>query len=120
MILADTSVWIDYLDRGRSSFAHVLDSVNVVMHPYVVGEILLGNLRNRAETILLLTHLPEAVVARHNEVMYFIEEHRIFGRGVGYVDAHLLVSSRLTGATLFTRDKRLHMLAVQLGMATLL
>lgn len=119
MILADTSIWIDYLDRGRLSFATWLNDNAVVMHPFVVGELSLGNLRNRNRTLRLLNNMPQAVSARHEEVIHFIEEQGLFGRGIGYVDAHLLVSSRLTGATFITLDKRLRNLASQLGLSPL-
>lgn len=88
------------------------------MHPFVVGELACGSLRGRSSTLELLQDLPAAVVAEGNEILRFIEHHVLHGKGIGYVDAHLLASVALTeGATLWTRDKNLHSVAQTLGCA---
>ena len=117
MILVDTSVWIDHLRHGDSELAAALEAGQVDMHPFVVGEVACGNLRARTEVLGLLLALPPIAVATDTEVLFFIDEHELMGRGIGYVDAHLLASARLGGATLWTRDKRLHVTAAELGLA---
>lgn len=116
MILVDTSVWIDHLRRGDVTLTSLLTSGRVLGHPAVVGEIGLGNPANRVEILALLRNLPQATSARHDEVMVYVEAHKLFGSGIGYVDAHLLASTALTpGASLWTRDKRLRAAASGLG-----
>jgi predicted nucleic acid-binding protein len=116
MILVDTSVWVDHLRRGDSALVDLLTNGNVLGHPAVVGEVGLGSLANRAEVINLLSNLPQAVPATHDEVMTFVENHQLFGLGIGYVDAHLPAAAALTGnASLWTRDKRLRSAARKLG-----
>lgn len=118
MILVDTSVWIDHLRRGDAQLVNLLERASVIMHPFVVGEIACGNLRDRASILELLQDLPAAVVAEGEEVLGFIERHLLHGKGIGYVDVHLLASVALTeGATLWTRDKRLRRVAAALGCA---
>ena len=116
-MLVDTSVWIDHLRHGDSELAAALEAGQVDMHPFVVGELACGNLRARTEVLGLLLALPPIAVATDNEVLFFIDEHELMGRGIGYVDAHLLASARLGGARLWTRDKRLHATAAELGLA---
>ena len=117
MILVDTSVWIDHLRQGDAALAATLQAGAVGMHPFVVGELACGNLHARAEVLGLLQALPHVPKATESEVLYFIDNHRLMGRGIGYVDAHLLASSRLAGASLWTRDKRLHAVATDLALA---
>ena len=98
--------------------ASLLDAAAVLMHPLIVGEIALGNLPRRAETLFNLDRLPKAVVADHAEVLFFIERNGIFGAGVGYVDAHLLVATTLTPEVrLWTRDKKLQAVAGRLAIS---
>lgn len=118
MILADTSVWIDHLRAGDEGLVGLLNNAQVLTHPFVVGELACGNLRNRSEVLSLLQHLPQAPVATDAEVLFFIEQHRLMGRGIGYIDAHLLAATSLAGpARLWTRDKRLADVAVTLKLA---
>ncbi len=118
MILVDTSVWIDHLRRGDAQLVNLLERASVIMHPFVVGEIACGNLRDRASILELLQDLPAAVVAEGEEVLGFIERHLLHGKGIGYVDVHLLASVALTeGATLWSRDKSLRRVAAALGCA---
>lgn len=118
MILVDTSVWVAHLRAGDPALAALLDGNRVAMHPFVLGELACGNLRRRAELLALLGRLPRVAVARDDEVLFFIERHALMGRGIGYGDAHLLAAVALDGgARLWTRDKRLHALAGELGLA---
>jgi len=108
VILVDTSVWVDHLRVGDAQLAVLLNSSQVLMHPFVVGELACGNLSNRAEVLALLGQLPRAAVATNEEALFFIERHELMGRGIGYVDAHLLAAVSLdAGTQLWTRDKRL-------------
>lgn len=118
MILADTSVWVDHLRAGDAELAALLNGSQVLMHPCVLGELACGNLRNRTEVLALLKDLPRAAVATDEEVLFFIERHALMGRGIGYVDAHLLAAVTLGGgARLWTRDKRLRTVADALALA---
>lgn len=117
MMLVDTSVWIDHLRHGDAELAATLQVGQVHVHPFVVGELACGNLRARAEVLGLLQALPPIPVASEREVLFFIDQHALMGRGIGYVDVHLLASARLGGALLWTRDKRLHAITAELGLA---
>ena len=117
MMLVDTSVWIDHLRQGDAELMVALEAGEVWMHSFVVGELACGHLCSRAEVLGLLQALPPMPVSTDKEVLFFIEQHQLMGRGIGYVDVHLLASARLGGAHLWTRDKRLHALATELGLA---
>jgi predicted nucleic acid-binding protein len=118
LILVDTSVWVDHLRRGDAQLADLLERAKVLMHPFVVGEMACGSLRDRSPILELLQDLPAAAVAEGDEVLGFIESHALHGKGIGYVDVHLLASVALTeGAKLWTRDKSLRTVAAALGCA---
>ena len=118
MILVDTSVWIDHLRARDAALGGLLDAGEVLGHPFVLGELALGSLRQRELVLTALGDLPQASVATDAEVLTFIERGRLYGFGIGYVDAQLLAAIRLTpGASLWTRDRRLHEAAVRLGTA---
>ena len=118
MILVDTSVWVDHLRRGDPGLVDLLERSAVLMHPFVVGEIACGSLRDRESILELLQDLPAAVVAAPDEVLKFIGSHALHGKGIGYVDAHLLASVALTpGIQLWTRDTKLSRIADLLGCA---
>lgn len=118
MILVDTSVWVDHLHRGDMALACLLDRSAVLMHPFVLGELACGRLKDRAAVLGLLRQLPAAEVATDGEVLHVIEHHGLHGKGIGWVDMHLLAAVLLTaGATLWTRDKRLLSAAQALGSA---
>jgi predicted nucleic acid-binding protein len=118
LILVDTSVWVDHLRRGDLGLVALLERTAVVMHPFVVGEIACGSLKDRQSLLELLHDLPRAVIATDDEAMQFIERHRLFGKGIGYIDVHLLASVALTGgAQLWTRDQRLRQVAAAMGFA---
>lgn len=117
MILVDTSVWVDHFRRGDGQLAGLLEAGEVLSHPFVIGELACGHLASRQLVLELLHELPGAVVAQHEEVLGFIDRHRLAGQGIGYVDAHLLASVSLShGATLWTRDRRLRAVANRLGL----
>jgi predicted nucleic acid-binding protein len=118
LILVDSSVWIDHLRSADPGLADLLNRGQVFAHPFVIGELGLGSLRQRATIIGALQDLPKATVADDGEVLAFIERQSLYGRGIGYIDAHLLASVRLTAdTTLWTRDRRLHEVATDLGLA---
>ncbi|HEX2800714.1 MAG TPA: PIN domain-containing protein [Phenylobacterium sp.] len=118
MILADTSLWIDHLRGGDAEFAAWLDIGQVLTHPFVIGELAVGNLNRRELLLHDLARLPPAVVARPEEVLALISREKLYGLGLGYVDAALLASVLLTpAATLKTRDRRLQRVADRLRTA---
>ena len=119
MILVDTSVWVDHLRKSNATLVRVLEAGMVLAHPFVIGELALGNLRQRELVLSALADLPHASVATDAEVLHFIDRHALFERGVGYIDIHLLAAVQLTaGTTLWTYDKRLGDIAAGLGLAT--
>ena len=118
MILVDTSVWVDHLRKGNDRLNSLLLSTTVLVHPFVIGELACGNLHNRNRILNLLGDLPASKPARDQEVLFFIEQNDLMGRGIGYIDAHLLASVSLSSpARLWTVDRKLHKVAVQLGLA---
>jgi len=117
LILVDTSVWIDHLRQGDASLTALLQQGRVLSHPFVIGELATGNLRQRDRILHALQGLPRAVVAHDTEALDLIEREALFGSGLGYSDVHLLASVRLSAAWLFTRDKRLHAAAQRLSVA---
>jgi predicted nucleic acid-binding protein len=118
VILADTSVWVDHLRRSNRAFVRRLEAGEILGHPFVIGELALGHLEPRSLILRDLHDLPQSIVASHQEALHFITEHRLFGLGIGYVDTHVLASTRLTeGTALWTRDQRLHRVAERLKLA---
>lgn len=114
MILVDTSIWIDHLRHGNDELVELLETNNILAHPFITGELACGSLKNHDRLIAHLQRLPQAVVASDPEVLAFIKVHRLMGRGVGYVDAHLLASVHLSaGARLWTRDRKLAGIAAE-------
>ena len=118
MILVDTSIWIDHLHRTEPDLVAVLEEAEVCLHPMIIGELALGSLRDRSAILTMIADLPAVPVATHAEVLQLIESNALYGTGLSLVDAHLLATLRLTEATkLWTRDRRLHSAARQLGVA---
>jgi predicted nucleic acid-binding protein len=118
LILVDTSIWIDHLRADNAALKRLLDVGRVLMHPFVIGELALGRMRQREMILAALSDLPRAELATDTEVLGFVDREALFGRGIGYVDAHLLASTRLSaGATMWTRDARLRSVAEKLGLA---
>ncbi len=118
MILVDTTVWVRHIRLADATLQRLLNAQRVLTHPHIVGELALGNLPQRKTFLALLERLPAAVVATDEEVLRLIEDRGLAGSGVGYVDAHLLASSRLTtGSGLWTHDKRFEAVADYLGLS---
>lgn len=117
MILVDTSVWVDHLRSGGTPLAGLLVEGRVCIHRMIIGELACGNLRDRETILRLLSQLPKVAEATHDEVMRFIEIHQLMGRGIGYIDMHLLTAASLdNGVRLWTRDKRLTGVTVDMGL----
>jgi len=116
-VLADTSVWIDHWRRGNPQLAQRLENGAVLIHPFVLGEIALGQVTSRAEVLADLATLESPRVAEHDEVLALIERSRLWGRGIGWVDAHLLASALLDRIRLWTLDAPLARVARELGVA---
>lgn len=118
MILVDTSVWVGHLRSGNSTLASELRAGRVLEHPFVIGELACGTLRNRREVLDLLGRLPSVPTATHAEAFDFVERRALMGRGIGFVDVHLLASAALAvPARLWTRDRRLAAVAIELDLA---
>ena len=107
MILVDTSIWVNHLRRHDAVLAAHLEAGEVLCHPYVIGEIGLGVLKRRQQVIELLVALPSATVVSHDEAMTFVDQRRLAGLGVGWVDIHLAASAVVSRARLWTADRRL-------------
>lgn len=116
MIILDTSLWIDHLKAGDERVTFLLKCRQVLIHPFVIGELALGSMPQYDLTIRSLSELPQAKLAGNSEVLLLIKQHSLMATGIGYVDAHLLASARLSGARLFTRDKRLARIAMRLDV----
>lgn len=116
MVLLDTSVWIDHLHRGDARAAALLEQGDVVCHPLVIGELACGSLIRRSEIVGLLEALPQADQATHAEIVGFIDRHRLYGKGLGLIDMHLLWAATSQTYVLWTRDRRLRQMAQRLGV----
>lgn len=116
MVLADTSIWVAHFREGHPGLATLLTEGLVLMHPFVSGELACGNLKDRASILADLNALPAAKCADDSEVIQLIEERRLWGRGLGWVDAHLLAAALLSNCRLWTLDKRLDRAASDLGL----
>ena len=117
MILVDTSVWVEHLRHGLPRLATHLQEGEVLIHPWVIGELACGNLRNRSQVLELMQGLPAATVASEAEVLLLIERDRLMGRGIGYVEAQLLASAKLSHCRLWTQDRHLAAVAQEQGLA---
>ena len=107
MVLVDTSVWVSHLRDGNAELANLLNDGRVLCHPLIVGELACGNLKDRAVILSFLQLLPMSIEAEHDEVLSFIENNHLMGKGMGYVDVHLITSAVLTGVPVWTLDKKL-------------
>ena len=118
MTLVDTSIWVDHLNKGDPRLRHLLDAGEGLCHPLVIGELAMGILHPRQPILRMLHLLPAANTATHSEALEFISRNNLFGLGIGYIDAHLLASVRLTpNALLWTRDRRLAKVAESMKLA---
>ncbi|MBV8371725.1 MAG: PIN domain-containing protein [Candidatus Eremiobacteraeota bacterium] len=117
MVLVDTSVWIEYLKHGHGELGALLEDDLVLTHPFVLGELACGNLHQRARILNDLATLPSVSIAHHDEVIRLVERRRIYGKGVGWVDAHLIASALISHCRLYTSDRRLLQLATECDVA---
>lgn len=117
MILADTSIWVDYLHKGDATMQSLMEDKLIYIHPMIIGEIALGNMRARDRVLADLDLMKKASVAEDTDVLQLIAKERLHGTGIGYIDAHLIASARLSSVKLWTRDKALHKVAEKLGIA---
>jgi len=111
MVLVDTSVWVSHLRDGNTELASLLNEGRVLCHPFIIGELACGNLKDRAIILSFLQWLPMSIEAEHEEVLFFIENNRLMGKGIGYIDAHLIASAVLTDIPIWTLDKKLAQIA---------
>lgn len=111
MVLVDTSVWVSHLRDRNSELACLLNDGRVLCHPFIVGELACGNLKDRTAILNFLQLLPMGIEAEHEEVLLFIENRHLMGKGIGYIDVHLIASAILTGVPLWTLDKKLSQVA---------
>lgn len=116
MILVDTSVWADHFQCANTGLIRLLESAQVACHDAVIGELACGNLKDHRETMCLLRELPKALAAETEEVLHLLETSELFGRGIGWVDAHLLASARLSGIKIWALDKKLSQAATRLNI----
>jgi len=116
-VLVDTSVWIDHLRKDREDVRAHLEAGEVVCHPFILGELACGTIRKRDEVLSLLAALSQVAVAGHDEVIQLLDTHQLMGKGLGWIDAHLLASARLAGETLWTLDGPLKKAAQTLGVS---
>jgi len=107
MVIVDTSIWVTHLRQGSRQLKKLLMNAEVICHPFIIGELACGNLKNRNEIISLLQSLPMAPTIEFDEFLFFIDRNHLMGKGVGFVDVHLLASAQLIGVLLWTADKRL-------------
>ncbi len=117
MILVDTSIWVNHFREGCDELVSLLQRVQVATHPFVIGELSCGNLKNRKSILGLLAELPRVTIAEHEEVLDFIESRKLMGNGIGWIDAHLLASSLISRAPLWTADKKLRAISAALGVS---
>ena len=117
MVLVDTSVWVSHFREGKTNLQSLLVEGRVLCHPFVIGELACGNLQNRKEILSRLKSLPQTATVQHDEVLIFIERHKLMGQGLGYVDMHLLASAFLSDVCFLTLDKKLNAAAHELGRA---
>ena len=116
MVLVDTSIWVSHLRHGNEDLQKLLDDGQVVCHPFIVGELACGNLKNRDEILTYLQSLPMAILAEDEEVLKFIENNQLMGKGLGYIDVHLIASAVLTNVLLWTLDKTLDKFTEKIGI----
>ena len=117
MILVDTSVWVDHFRRRSRHLSALLGDGLVVCHPFIIGELACGQLANRDELLTLMQSLPSASTIARKEILFFIDRNYLAGKGVGFVDLHLLASARLDELELWTADRRLNKIAAELQLA---
>jgi hypothetical protein len=116
MVLVDTSIWINHLNKSNAGLVSLLNSAKVYIHPFIIGELACGNLTNRAEILQLLKSLPTVDPAMDDEVLILVEQKKLYGIGLGFIDVHLLASALISGLKIWTGDKALNNAAVNLSI----
>ena len=116
MVLVDTSVWVSHLRDGSVGLEKLLNDGEVVCHPFIVGELACGNLKNRHEILAFLQSLPLTILAEDGEVLKFIENRQLMGKGLGYIDVHLIAAAVLTDVPIWTFDKTLEKITKKIGI----
>ncbi len=116
MVLVDTSIWIDHFRNINDQLVTLLNDGKVYCHPFIIGELACGNIKNRNEILTDLQELPQAVLLEHDEILFFIKQKKLMGQGLGYIDMALLASALVTGVPLWTYDKKLRGAASKLGV----
>ncbi len=116
MILVDTSVWVEHFRFGNATLSRALSNSLVVMHPFVIGELACGGFKNRARVLADLAALPVVQTAEQDEVLRLVDDRRLWGKGIGWIDAHLLAAALLSDCRLWTLDQRLNGIAGTLGL----
>jgi predicted nucleic acid-binding protein len=119
MVLVDTSVWVEHFRKTQPLLVEYLTEGLVLTHPFVSGELACGTLKNRAALLSDLNALPSATLALHTEVRRVIDDRKLWGRGLGWIDAHLLASALLSHCRLWTFDKKLGQAAIELGLSVM-
>ena len=117
MVLVDTSIWVEHLRVGHSGLEALLEEGEVACHELIIGELACGSIKNRREISALLQALPRVVEAEHDEAMRLIDRHRLMGKGLGFIDVHLMASAVLSDTPLWTLDKMLKAESSRLGIA---
>ncbi len=117
MVIVDTSIWLTHLWQGSRHLEGLLLDAEVACHPFIIGELACGKIKNRREVLSLLRALPMTPTVTLDELLFFIEQNELMGMGIGFVDAHLLASAQLSRAPLWTFDKRLRSVAIKLKVA---
>jgi len=117
--LVDTSIWIGHLRESIPLVLNLLDDDALLAHPFVIGELACRNLKNQSHLLNDLRMLPNAQSAKDNEVLELVERRKLWGRGIGWIDMHLLASALLTGCALWTSDKLLKQVAIETGVSVI-
>jgi predicted nucleic acid-binding protein len=115
--LVDTSIWVNHLRRGDDELRALLDAGEVLCHPLIIGELACGSIARRIEVLELLKALPQSAIAEHDEALHFLNERRLYGRGLGWIDLNLLASASLSRVRLWTIDRPLRRVAEEVGSA---
>jgi len=115
-MLVDTSIWVDHFRRDNPALCTLLTRGEVECHPFIIGELACGQMQRRSEILGLLQRLPQVPLASHSEALEFVERHRLMGRGIGWIDSHLLASAALARTPLWSLDRRLSGIARTLGL----
>jgi len=116
MVIVDTSIWINHLRKGDKHLEKLLLDAEVICHEFVIGELACGKLKNRTEILSLLQALPHSPTVNHQEFLYFIDMHQLMGRGIGFVDVHLLASAQLAKLPIWTGDNKLRAVSKDLDL----